>query len=322
VTRFLIRRCAQAVVVLLLVSVIVFGLSRLLPGGPARAILGTHATPTNIAAFNKANGLNGPLPEQFWHWLTGVLSGNLGFSYVLNQPVTSLLAERLPKTAFLAGVSVLLAVLIAVPVGLYQAVRRNRVDDYVVTTVTFVLYSTPAFWVALLLIDVLAVRLHVFPAEAPQGPFSAVFSDPQALVLPVLTITLVTIAAFSRYVRSSVLDELAQDYVRMARSKGAGRQVILTRHVLRNALSPVVTLLGLSLPFILSGTLITEEVFNYPGVGLLAFNAAVGQDYPVLLGVVLVVGVATVAGSLLADIAYALLDPRVHYASGRDGSGR
>jgi peptide/nickel transport system permease protein len=321
VIRFLARRCSQAVVVLLLVSVIVFGLTHLLPGGPARAILGTHATPTTIAAFNKANGLDSPLPAQYWHWLTGVLSGNLGFSYVLNQPVASLLAQRLPKTAFLAGVAVVLAVLIAVPVGLYQAVRRNRVDDYVVTTVTFVLYSTPAFWVALLLVDVLAVRLRVFPAEAPQGSFSAIFSDPSAIVLPVLTITLVTIAAFSRYIRSSVLDELAHDYVRMARSKGAGRRVILLRHVLRNALSPVVTLLGLSLPFILSGTLITEQVFNYPGIGLLAFNAAVGQDYPVLLGVVLVVGVATVVGSLLADITYAVLDPRVRYSTG-SGAGR
>jgi len=267
-------------VVLLLVTIIVFGLSRLLPGGPARAILGVHATPSNIAAFNRENGLDSPLPAQYWHWLSGVLTGNFGFSYVLNQPVSSLLAQRLPKTAFLAGISVVLAVLIAVPIGLYQAVRRGRVDDYAVTTVTFVLYSTPAFWVALLLIDVLSVRLHV-------------------------------IAAFSRYIRSSVLDQLAQDYVRMARSKGNTSQAILLRHVLRNALSPVVTLLGLSLPFILSGTLITEEVFNYPGVGLLAFNAATSQDYPVLLGVVLVVGIATVVGSLLADIAYALLDPRV-----------
>jgi peptide/nickel transport system permease protein len=313
VTRFLIRRCSQTVVVLLLVSIIVFLLLHLLPGGPARAILGTHATPSNIKAFNKQNGLDSPLPAQYWHWLTGVLSGNFGFSYVLNQPVSSLLAQRLPKTAFLAGVSVAAAVLIAVPVGLYQAVRRHKLDDYAVTTVTFVLYSTPAFWVALLLIDVLAVRLHAVPAEAPQGSFSAIFSNPSAMVLPVLTITLVSIAAFSRYIRSSVLDELAQDYVRMAKSKGAGRNVILIRHVLRNALSPVVTLLGLSLPFILSGTLITEQVFNYPGVGLLAFNAAVAQDYPVMLGVVLVVAVATVVGSLLADITYAVLDPRVRY---------
>jgi peptide/nickel transport system permease protein len=321
VIRFLLRRGSQAVVVLLLVSVIVFGLLHLLPGGPARAILGTHATPTAIAAFDKANGLDSPVPVQYWHWLTGVLSGNFGFSYVLNEPVSSLLTQRLPKTAFLAGVSVLLAVLIAVPIGFYQAVRRHRVGDYVVTTVTLVLYSTPAFWVAILLIDLLAVRLHAVPAEAPQGSFSALLSDPSALVLPVLTITLVTIAAFSRYIRSSVLDELAQDYVRMARSKGAGNGVILLRHVLRNALAPVVTLLGLSLPFIVSGTLITEQVFNYPGVGLLAYNAAVSQDYPVMLGVVLVVGAATVVGSLLADITYAILDPRVRYSTGI-GAGR
>jgi peptide/nickel transport system permease protein len=306
-------------VVLVLVSIIVFGLSKLLPGGPARAILGTHATPTAIAAFNKANGLDRPAPVQYWHWLTGVLSGNLGFSYVLNQPVSALLSQRLPKTAFLAGISVALAVLIAVPVGLYQAVRRGRADDYAVTTVTFVLYSTPAFWLALLLIEFFAVRLHLVPAEAPQGSFSAVLGDPSGMVLPIATITLVTVAAFSRYVRSSVLDQLAQDYVRMARSKGASQRYILVGHVLRNSISPVVTLLGLSLPFILSGTLITEEVFNYPGVGLLFFNAATSQDYPVLLGVVLIVGVATVAGSLLADISYALLDPRVHYAGAQAG---
>jgi peptide/nickel transport system permease protein len=316
VIRFLLRRCSQAVVVLLLVSVIVFGLLHLLPGGPARAILGTHATPTNIAAFDKQNGLNSPVPVQYWHWLTGVLSGNLGFSYVQNESVASLLAQRLPKTAFLAGVSVLLAVLLAVPVGFFQAVRRHRAGDYVVTTVALVLYSTPAFWVGILLIDVLAVRLRVFPAEAPQGSFSALISDPQALVLPVLTITLVTVAGFSRYIRSSVLDELAQDYVRMARSKGASRRVILFGHVMRNAAGPVVTLLGLSLPFIVSGTLITEYVFNYPGIGLLAFNAATSQDYPVILGVVIVVGAATVVGSLLADVTHAILDPRVRASAG------
>lgn len=317
---YLVRRCAQAILVLILVTIIVFGLSKLLPGGPARAILGVHATPTNVAAFNRANGLDGPPPAQYWHWLSGVLSGNLGFSYVLNQPVSSLLSQRLPKTALLAGVSVALAVLVAVPVGLYQAVRHNRADDYAITTVTFTLYSTPAFWLALLLIDAFAVRMHLFAAEAPQGSFSAVLADPAAMILPVLTIALVSIAAFSRYIRSSVLDELAQDYVRMARSKGASRRHVLLSHVLRNSISPVVTLLGLSLPFILSGTLIAEEVFNYPGVGLLFFNAAISQDYPVELGVVLVVGVATVAGSLLADIAYALLDPRVRYVRDQGGS--
>jgi peptide/nickel transport system permease protein len=313
VTRFLLRRVGQSIVVVILVSMIVFGLLQLLPGGPARASLGVHATPTAIAAFNRDNGLTGSVVSQYWNWLSGVLGGNLGFSYTLNQSVTSLLSQRIAKTAFLAGISVLIALLVAIPLGLYQAVRRNRADDYALTTVTFVLYSTPAFWLALILIDVFAITNHVFPAEAPQGNFSSVLSNPSALVLPVATIALVSIAAFSRYVRSSVLDELAQEYVRMVRSQGASRRRVLFRHVLRNSLSPVVTLLGLSLPFILSGTLITEQVFNYPGVGLLFFNAATQQDYPVLLGVVLVVGVATVAGSLLADIAYAVLDPRVRY---------
>lgn len=314
-TRFLLRRCGQSVIVVILVTMIVFGLLQLLPGGPARASLGVHATPSAIAAFNRDNGLTGSVVSQYVSWLRRVFSGNLGFSYSLNQSVASLLGQRIAKTAFLAGVSVLVALLVAVPLGFYQAVRRNRIDDYAATTVTFVLYSTPAFWLALLLIEVFAVRSHMFPAEAPQGNFSAVLSEPSALVLPVATIALVTIAAFSRYVRSSVLDELAQDYVRMVRSQGAGRFRILFGHVLRNALSPVVTLLGLSLPFIFSGTLITEQVFNYPGVGLLFFQAASSQDYPVLLGVVLVVGVVTVIGSLLADVAYALLDPRVRYTA-------
>jgi peptide/nickel transport system permease protein len=312
-TRYLLRRIGQAAIVLVLVTVVVFVLIHLLPGGPARAILGTMATPTTVKAFNQANGLNHPIPVQYWDWITGVLKGNLGYSYQQNQSVASLLTQRIPKTAFLAGISVLIALLIAVPVGLYQAVRRGKIDDYALTVASFGLYSTPAFWLAIVLIDIFAVRLHVVPAEAPQGNFSALFADPAAMVLPVATIALVSIAAFSRYVRSSVLDELTLDYVRMARSKGASRQYVLIWHVLRNALSPVVTLLGLSLPFILSGTLITEQVFNYPGVGLMFVTATTTQDYPVLLGVVLVVGVATVLGSLLADIGYAVLDPRVRY---------
>lgn len=316
-TGYLLRRSGQALVVVVFVTMIVFGLEHLLPGGPARAILGVHATPSNIAAFNKQNGLDRPLPQQYWTWLTQVVRGNLGFSYVLNESVRSLLAQRLPKTAFLAGASVVLALLVAVPIGLLQAARRNRPDDIAVTTVVFALYSTPAFWLALLLIEFLAVRHHFFPAEAPQGNFNAVFSDWSAMVLPVLTIALVIIAAFTRYIRASALDQLTQDYVRMARSKGAGQTRVLFGHILRNAISPVVTLLGVYLPFILSGTLIAEEVFNYPGVGLLFFDAATSQDYPTLLGVILVVALASVAGSLLADIAYAVLDPRVRYTGGR-----
>lgn len=312
-TSYMLRRIGQAVVVLVLVSVIVFLLSHLLPGGPARANLGSRATPTAIADFNKTNGLNKPLPIQYGIWLGHALQGNLGFSFKQNQTVSALLLDRLPKTAVLAGISVAIAVLVAIPLGFLQAVRRNRISDYILTGITFLLYSTPAFWLALLLILWFSIHLGLLPAQAPQGGLGAVLSDPVALVLPVATIALVSIALYSRYMRSSGLENLTQDYVRTARAKGASTTRILFRHVLRNAVAPVVTLLGLSLPFIFSGTLITEEVFNYPGMGLLFFTAATTQDYPVLLGVTLVVAVATVVGSLLADLCYAALDPRIRY---------
>jgi peptide/nickel transport system permease protein len=310
-TGYLLRRLGQAVVVLLIVTVITFVLLHLLPGGPARAELGVQATPTAIAAFNRLHGFDKSLWTQYWTWLGELLRGDLGYSFKENSSVAALLADRLPKTALLAGLSVLIAVLIAVPLGITQAWRRNTFVDYAFTAVSFVLYSTPSFWLALILVLVFAVNTGMLPAQAPQGSIGAVLSQPAGLVLPVATIALLSIAYYSRYMRSSTIDNLTQDYVRTARSKGAGTRRILFGHVLRNAISPIVTLLGISLPFILSGTLITERVFNYPGMGLLFYNAAVTQDYPVLLAVTLVVAVATVVGSLVADILYAVLDPRI-----------
>jgi peptide/nickel transport system permease protein len=313
VTGYLVRRLVQSVVVLLLVTVIVFGMLHELPGGTARAVLGQQATNTSIALFNKQHELDKPFPVQYWHWLRTTLHGDLGFSYIQNESVAELLGERLPKTALLAGISVLLAVAISIPLGFLQALRRNKPTDYVLTGVSFVFYSTPAFWLALILITLFAIHWRWLPAQAPQGSISQILSHPEGLVLPVATITLVSVAFFSRYVRSSALENLLQDYVRTARATGASTGRIVFRHVLRNALVPVVTLVGISIPFIFSGTLISEEVFNYPGMGLLFYNAAVARDYPVLLGVVLVVSTAAVLGSLLADLCYALLDPRVRY---------
>ncbi|MBJ7597033.1 MAG: ABC transporter permease [Candidatus Nephthysia bennettiae] len=310
-TGYLVRRAIQAVIVLLLVSMIVFLLLHELPGGTARAVLGERATNVAIAQFNRDNALDQPLPVQYWRWLNRTLHGDLGFSFKQNEPVSQLLAERLPKTVLLAGISVLLALLVSIPLGLVQAVRRNTLVDYILTGAALLLYSTPAFWLALLLITFLAIHVRIFPAQAPQGSIGEVIAHPSGLVLPVLTIALVSIAFYSRYVRSSTLENLTQDYVRTARAKGASSRRVVFRHVLRNVLVPVVTLVGLSLPFVFAGTLISEEIFNYPGTGLLFYSAAVARDYPVLLGVTLVVGTATVVGSLLADICYALLDPRV-----------
>ncbi len=314
--RFLARRVLQAIVVLFIVTIIVFVLIHLLPGGPARAELGVQATPTAIESFNKQHGFDKSLPQQYLTWLGELFRGDLGYSYKENSTVMDLLKDRLPKTALLAGVSVAIAVLIAIPLGTLQAVRRNRLTDYVATAVTFVLYSTPSFWLSLILVLFFSVKLGFLPAQAPQGSIAAVLAQPSGLILPIATIALISVALYSRYMRSSTIDNLTQDYVRTARAKGASTARVLFGHVLRNAISPILTLLGLSLPFILSGTLITERVFNFPGMGLLFYNAAVTQDYPVLLAVTLVVAIATVLGSVLADIGYALLDPRIRHAHG------
>ncbi|MFJ5804135.1 ABC transporter permease [Streptomyces decoyicus] len=310
--RFLAKRLAQALVVLLLVSVIVFVLLHLLPGGPARAILGVQATPESVAHFNHQQGYDRSLPEQYVRYLGRLLTGDLGESYKLNQSVAALLAERLPKTALLAGLALGLAVLLAVPLGVLQAVRRGKAADYVLTGAAFLAYATPVFFLGLVLVLVFSQQLPLLPAEAPQADTAGgILAAPAALVLPVVTAALGIIAAFSRYMRSAVLDNLGEDYVRTARAKGQSNARIMARHVLRNALIPLATLLGLYLPTLFSGTLVVESMFNYPGMGLLFWNAAQSSDFPVLLGVTLVVGVATVLGSLITDIAYAVLDPRI-----------
>jgi len=299
------------------VTIITFVMTRLLPGGVARAILGPRASPIEIAQFNHDNGLDLPGYQQYFYYLGELAHGNLGFSYRLNESVTGLLSDHLPKTIILLGISTLIALAIAVPLGMMQAVRRNKLEDYFFTSLSFALYSMPPFWLALILIIVFAVNLNLLPPEGPQGAISTYLDPAQvaALVLPVMALALVTIALFSRYMRSSMLDNLVQDYVRTARAKGVSTAGVLYKHVLRNALIPIVTLLGLSLPGIFSGALITEAIFNYPGMGLLFWDSAQTRDYPVLLGVTVVVAVATVIGNLLADVFYAVVDPRVRVAA-------
>jgi peptide/nickel transport system permease protein len=254
------------------------------------------------------------LAAQFVSFVKQTAEGNFGTSYSLNQPVSTLIAQRLPRDAVLLGLSTLLALAVALPMGIFQAVRRGRVADHVFTVVSFVLYSMPDFFFALLLVAVFSVQLHLLPSEAPQAEsVGGILADPRALVLPVVTLTLVSVAGFSRYMRSSAINTLAQDYVRVARSKGLPERLVLRRHVLRNSLLPVITVLGLSAPSVVAGAVIAESVFNYPGMGLLFYQAATSKDYPIMLGSTLVVGVATVLGSLFADIAYSLLDPRIRY---------
>jgi peptide/nickel transport system permease protein len=314
----MIRRVLQALVVVLLVSIITWALLRLIPGNPAIAVMGPEAyrNPAAIAAFDRAYGFNRPWYSQYWLWLDHLLHGNLGYSFKLNQSVASLLANRLPKTVFLVGISIILALILAVPIGVLQAIRRNKIADHFFNGFSTVFYAMPAFLLGILLILVFAIKFPIFPPEGPQGEGVAVlFTNFNALILPIISLTLITIALFSRYMRSSVLDNLTEDYVRTAKAKGASERRVLLRHVLRNSLIPIATLVGLLLPAVIAGAVITETVFNYPGMGYLFLQSALNQDYPVLLGITVVVAVATVVGSLLADIAYAVLDPRVRYVS-------
>jgi len=311
---YTLRRLAQAVIVLLGLTVLVFVLEHMIPGSLARAILGPRASAGEIATFDRVNGLDRSVVSQYLTFLSHLLHGNLGYSYRLNQSVDSLVVHELPNDLILVGIALFFALAIAIPLGIAQAVRRNRALDHVATGISFLLYSMPSYWLGLLLIATFAIGVHVFPPEAPQAASPAgVLADPRALVLPVITLTLVNVALFGRYMRSAAVDTLAQDYVRVARSKGLPQRAVLLRHVLRNSLVPVVTLLGLSVPAVLTTGLVVEYVFNFPGLGLTYFNAAVNADYPVELGVTVVVGIATVLGSLLADLAYAVLDPRVRY---------
>ena len=311
-TGFILRRLAQAVGVLIGVTLAVFVLERLTPGSLAHAILGPRASPRAVAAFNAANGLNHSVPVQYLDFLWRLLHGNLGYSYRLNRSVGSLVVHEAPDDLILVGLALVFALAVAVPLGIAQAVRRNRAFDHVASGVSLALYSMPSYWLALLLIAALSIGVHVLPPEAGQSSATAgILADPRGLVLPVLTLTLVNIAWFSRYMRSAAIDTLAQDYVRLARAKGLPERLVLGRHVLRNSLLAVVTLLGMSVPMLLTAGLVVEYVFNVPGVGLSYYVAAANADYPVELGVTFVVGLATVLGSLLADISYALLDPRV-----------
>lgn len=312
---YLVRRLVQSVIVLLLVTMITFILLRAIPGNVAIAILGPAAyrNPQVVAAFNAEYGFNKPWFDQYLLWLGHLLQGNLGYSWTLNQSVASLLGQRLPKTIILVGISTIVALIVAVPIGLWQAVRRNKAVDYTFTSLSFLFYAAPTFLVGTVLILVFSVKINIFGPEAAQGGTLNDLTDWHDQTLPVITLALVTIALFSRYMRSSVLDNITEDYVRTARAKGASSRRVLWRHVLRNSLIPIATLLGLSLPGIMAGALITESVFNYPGMGYLFYQSALKQDYPTLLGFIMVVAVATVVGSLLADIAYAVLDPRVRY---------
>lgn len=307
---YILRRLWHGAVVVILVSIVVFGLLHAIPGGLARAQLGLGAKPYQVHALEVQEGLLKPLPVQYLIWAWHALQGNLGFSYKLNSPVGALLGRYLPRTVLLVGTSSLLALAVAIPLGLYQGLRRAKVDDHFISVLMLIFYAMPQFLLGIICIIVLNIEIPVFPSTASNFGTGGV-TDILDLILPVGTLFLGSVAYYSRYMRSSVIDTLLENYVRTAYAKGQTTRGVMLRHVFRNSLLSVMTLIGLTLPYIFSGALIVETLFNFPGIGLLFYDASQDRDFPVLLGVMLVVTVTVVVGSLLADLGYALLDPRI-----------
>jgi peptide/nickel transport system permease protein len=312
---FIVRRIAISIVVLLGVSIFVFALLHAIFPSPAIDVLGSRANSALIVAWNKQNGFDDPWLVQYLRYIGNLLRGNLGYSYKLNQSVSALIGEVWARSAWLSGASLVLSVVIAIPLGVYQAVRRNTIGDYAVTSLAFSVYAMPVFFLGLILIQVFALDLHWFSFEGSQSSsLLSIIGDWHGMTLPIATLTLLTIASFSRYIRSSAMDVLAQDYIKVARAKGLPQRLVLFRHLLRNACLPMVTLIGLSIPALLAGNLITETLFNYNGLGLLFYTALGNVDYNVLLAYTLIGAVLTIIGNLVADIALTVADPRIRLA--------
>ena len=310
---YIARRSLQAVGVLLGVSVLVFAIIHLVPGDPVRVALGTRFDQATYDALRERAGLDQPLLVQYFDWITSALTGDLGVSFRSGRPVTVLILERLPATLSLAGGAIVVALGIAVPLGILSAIRQGSALDYAATTFSQVGISIPDFWMGILLILFFALQLDLLP---PSG-YVSILENPWQwfvhLLMPAVTVGVVSGSIITRFVRSSMLEALGQDFTRTARSKGLRERMVIRRHVLRNALIPVITVTGLQLAYLLSGLIVVEQVFAWPGLGLLALDAVQARDFPVLQGAVLLFALFFLLVNLLVDLLYAFLDPRIRY---------
>jgi peptide/nickel transport system permease protein len=312
-TGYILRRVGQAVIVMVGVSIIVFLLVHLVPGDPIRRSLGTRFDQDVYDALYRRAGFDRPLVEQYFRWVGNALQGDLGVSFRSGRPVTALVAERLPATAFLAGSALLLALVIALPAGIISAVRSGSALDRVVSAVSQVGVSIPDFWSGIMLILVFSLTLGWLPPSGYVSPLNDLGEFLRRITLPAITVGIVSGSILTRFVRSAMLDALNQDYTRTARAKGLRQRTVINRHVLKNALVPIVTVTGLQLAFLLGGVVVVEVIFAWPGLGRLALDAVERRDYPVLQGAVLLFSLTFLVVNLIVDLLYAYLDPRIRY---------
>jgi peptide/nickel transport system permease protein len=314
--RFLLNRLAGAAVVLVIVAVLVFLLTRLASGDPMALMLGDQATVEDVAKARTQYGLDKPLPTQFVLWVGELLQGNLGQSIFLQRPVAQALMERAEPTLFLAFFAVAIAAAIGVPCGMAAAIWRGSHTDQWLSGVAMLGASIPSFWMGLILIQFFAVYLGWFPASGYGDPGMGLGARLYHLILPASVLGLLNSALIIRFTRASMLDILGEDFVRTARAKGLPERVVMFKHVLRNALVPIITVLGLTMALMIGGTVVTETVFNLPGVGNLVVRAVLRRDYPVIQGTLLVIASIYVLINLLIDLLYTLVDPRIRLGGG------
>jgi peptide/nickel transport system permease protein len=312
-TRYLASRFAGMVIVMLIVAALVFFITRLAPGDPAAVMLGEQATAADIAQLRASYGLDKPLPVQFVYWLGELARGNLGQSIFLQRPVTQALLERAEPTFFLTLFSIIIAVLIGVPCGVAAAVWRGKAIDQAFSGFAMLGASIPSFWFGLILMQIFAVGLGWFPV-AGYGDPGVVLSDRlHHLILPSIVLGVVNSALILRFTRASMLDVLSEDHIRTARAQGVSEMRVVLHHALRNALIPVITVLGLTFALLIGGAIVTETVFGLPGIGNLVVSAVLRRDYPVIQGALLVIAGLYVLINLAIDLLYLVVDPRVTY---------
>jgi peptide/nickel transport system permease protein len=310
---YLLKRFFILLLTLIIVSIVIFAVLMVIPSDPAQIILGIHATPETLQTLRHQLGLDRPVTVQYLGYMKNLVMGDLGRSITYDVPISSLIFSRLQVTVPLAVLSMIFAILISIPMGIYSALHRNRVGDYGIMVFSQIGLAVPAFWAGILLILLFAVTLHWLPA----GGFQPWQVDPMrtlsSLFLPALSLGLVRAAVLTRMTRSSMLEVLGEDYIRTARSKGLPQRMVVYKHAFRNAIIPVVTIVGLQAGDLLAGAIIIEMVFHLPGVGRLVFEAIGQRDLPVIQGVVLLIAMMIVVINFVIDIAYRYLDPRIRY---------
>jgi peptide/nickel transport system permease protein len=320
--KYLIRRLLQMIPLLFVISLITFTIAELAPGDPVMMYIAPDKRSLTTEELNHIRhqlGLDQPVYIRYIKWLGNFVQGNWGYSLRTNSTVLDEIKPRLPNTVLLGGLSILVTIAIAIPVGVFSAIKRNTIFDYLATFSAFVGISIPSFWLSLGLIEIFSFRLGIFPSVGMTSlndkltGLQNVWDVFLHLVLPVVTLSFSSIAYWSRYQRSALLEVFNQDYIRIARGKGLKERTVIWRHAFRNSLLPMVTLAGLSLPEVVNGAYITEAIFGWPGMGRLGITAIVNRDYPVVMAVTMLSALLVVVGNLIADVSYAIADPRISH---------